>query len=238
MALLISIPFIINCLYLKGVRLASPNTSFSASDMLGLFGSLLTFFGTIALGALALWQNHNLYNNEEKSEAKRIAISNYPLFNFEKTEYVYLNDIETNEKRGISSDELPERGFNGNKMIWKPPYSNEEFLKLTFTIRNIGTTLATNVSVCDEFGEYVENSNVLCIDSDEKENNCKHILPKDSGLLILCIRVKELDEKGPLLYKLTFQNPFSSTYYQNIEAKMEHGKMILIETQMTMDIKE
>lgn len=47
LALLISIPFIINILYLRGVSLTSPNTSFSSSDLLVLYGMVIGTIGTI-----------------------------------------------------------------------------------------------------------------------------------------------------------------------------------------------
>lgn len=58
--LLVAIPFIINCAYMKGLTLESPNTAFSASDLLSFYGTVLTFAGTVALSALALWQNKQI----------------------------------------------------------------------------------------------------------------------------------------------------------------------------------
>lgn len=58
--LLIAIPFIINCAYMKGLTLENPNTAFSASDLLSFYGTVLTFAGTVALSALALWQNKQI----------------------------------------------------------------------------------------------------------------------------------------------------------------------------------
>lgn len=55
--ILIATPFIINYLYMKGTPDGKADTSFSASDMLSFYGSVLAFLGTVALGGLALWQN-------------------------------------------------------------------------------------------------------------------------------------------------------------------------------------
>ncbi|MEL7603433.1 MAG: hypothetical protein AAGU77_09790, partial [Bacillota bacterium] len=55
LGILIYIPFHINNIYY-----AINQASFTASDMLQFYGSILAFLGTIFLGALALWQNNRL----------------------------------------------------------------------------------------------------------------------------------------------------------------------------------
>lgn len=55
--LLVATPFIINCAYLAGRHLKEPNTSYTASDLLSLYGSLLSFLGTIILGVISIIQN-------------------------------------------------------------------------------------------------------------------------------------------------------------------------------------
>lgn len=64
--LIVAPPLIIAKLYLKGC--SKPNTPFSADNLILYFGSVLTFFGTVALGALALWQNRSFKIENEKSQ--------------------------------------------------------------------------------------------------------------------------------------------------------------------------
>lgn len=56
-AVLIAAPFIINYAYMKGLTLKEPNTAFSASDLLSLYGSILSLLGTVILGAITVVQN-------------------------------------------------------------------------------------------------------------------------------------------------------------------------------------
>ena len=50
---------------MKGTPDGKADTSFSASDMLSLYGSILAFLGTVALGGLALYQNKKANNTNE-----------------------------------------------------------------------------------------------------------------------------------------------------------------------------
>lgn len=56
-ALLVALPFIINYAYMIGLTLQEPNTAFSASDLLNLYGSILSLIGTVVLGTVSLVQN-------------------------------------------------------------------------------------------------------------------------------------------------------------------------------------
>lgn len=240
LALLISIPFIINCLYLKGTKLSTPNTSFSASDMLGFYGNILAFLGTIALGALALWQNYNIYSNSEKSELRRFAMTNFPLFEFYKLEYEFLDELNLRgTKKGLNDNDIKVRGFNGNKMIWKPIYCDYmEYLSICFTIRNIGTVLATSAYICDENEDIVENTSVVPVNVDSEENDKMFIMPDNIGKVFICIPLKTLEKENSLVYVLRYQSPYSTIYSQKIEVKTQANRMILFETHMTIDIKE
>ena len=52
--ILVLIPVAINCAYMKGLALKEPNTVFSASDLLSLYGSMVTLLGTVVLGAITI----------------------------------------------------------------------------------------------------------------------------------------------------------------------------------------
>ncbi len=59
MFIVFGIPNIIDYEYKLGNKLPQPNTHFSASDLLSYYGAVLSFFGTVALGGLALYQNQS-----------------------------------------------------------------------------------------------------------------------------------------------------------------------------------
>lgn len=42
---------------MEGLKLTDSNTVFTASDLLGFYGSILSFLGTVVLGIVAVWQN-------------------------------------------------------------------------------------------------------------------------------------------------------------------------------------
>ncbi|KXL53689.1 hypothetical protein CLNEO_09150 [Anaerotignum neopropionicum] len=65
LANMIAVPFIINWAYMAGKDLKEANTAYSASDLIIFYGSFLSFLGTVALGALALWQNKKANDTNE-----------------------------------------------------------------------------------------------------------------------------------------------------------------------------
>ena len=62
-AVIIYIPFLINELYKADTGYI---TMWGASDVLNFYGSLLSFAGTVVLGALALWQNNKANDMNER----------------------------------------------------------------------------------------------------------------------------------------------------------------------------
>ena len=54
--LFVSIPILINWLYMLGSPSGQPNTTFSSGEVIAFYGSFLAFFGTFSLGTLSLWQ--------------------------------------------------------------------------------------------------------------------------------------------------------------------------------------
>ena len=62
-------PLLINWLYKQPAQISLFRTEWQASDTLSYFGSVLTFLGTSALSALALWQNHQIKTANDKHTA-------------------------------------------------------------------------------------------------------------------------------------------------------------------------
>ena len=67
--LLIGIPFVINILFKINATTDIFVAEWSAGDALGYYGAILSFFGTVVLGALALYQNHIIKTEADKNAA-------------------------------------------------------------------------------------------------------------------------------------------------------------------------
>lgn len=80
----LSIPFLINELYQYGITSERKYyTLWEAKDVLSFYGSFLSFIGTVALGALALWQNKK-FKEENDIAQERIERVNDKLLELDK----------------------------------------------------------------------------------------------------------------------------------------------------------
>ncbi len=70
--LLLSIPIIISECYIFGTKDTIIYTAFSAEDVLGFYGTMLSFLGMIALSILALWQNNRLNEINVRMQATQL----------------------------------------------------------------------------------------------------------------------------------------------------------------------
>lgn len=67
--LLIGVPFIINILFKVPAISEAFVAEWDAGDALGYYGAILSFIGTVVLGALALYQNHIIKTEANKKAA-------------------------------------------------------------------------------------------------------------------------------------------------------------------------
>ena len=67
--LLIGVPFIINILFKISASVDIFVAEWDAGDALGYYGAILSFIGTVVLGALALYQNHIIKADADKKAA-------------------------------------------------------------------------------------------------------------------------------------------------------------------------
>jgi len=67
--LLIGVPFIINILFKVPAISEAFVAEWDAGDALGYYGAILSFIGTVVLGALALYQNHIIKAEADKKAA-------------------------------------------------------------------------------------------------------------------------------------------------------------------------
>lgn len=80
---LIVIPFIINLLFKFNSNISIFEAEWSAGDALGYYGAVLSFVGTVVLGALALYQNHIIKVEADKKATlleEQERIENMPRF--------------------------------------------------------------------------------------------------------------------------------------------------------------
>jgi hypothetical protein len=84
---LIGVPFGINLLFKIQSNINIFEAEWTAGDALGYYGAVLSFIGTVVLGALALYQNH-IIKQEADSRAllieKREHIENMPVADIQK----------------------------------------------------------------------------------------------------------------------------------------------------------
>ena len=67
--LLMGVPFVINILFKINATTDILVAEWSAGDALGYYGAILSFLGTVVLGALALYQNHIIKTEADKKAA-------------------------------------------------------------------------------------------------------------------------------------------------------------------------
>lgn len=80
---LIGVPFAINLLFKADTNINVFQAEWSAGDALGYYGAVLSFLGTVILGALALYQNHIIKEEADKKAAlleEKEYIENMPKF--------------------------------------------------------------------------------------------------------------------------------------------------------------
>lgn len=80
---LIGIPLIINLLFKFNSNISIFEAEWSAGDALGYYGAVLSFVGTVVLGALALYQNHIIKVEADKKATlleEQERIENMPRF--------------------------------------------------------------------------------------------------------------------------------------------------------------
>lgn len=66
--LLMGVPFVINILFKINATTDILVAEWSAGDALGYYGAILSFLGTVVLGALALYQNHIIKTEADKRQ--------------------------------------------------------------------------------------------------------------------------------------------------------------------------
>ncbi len=126
----LSVPFLINELYKLGSVIGRRyHTLWEAKDVLSFYGSFLAFLGTVALGALALFQNQK-FKQENDLAQSRIERINSKLFNLEnnrekeKLFEIYFSYLDETQKI-----------FDATYILG-PPEEKRSIIKVFSTIKN------------------------------------------------------------------------------------------------------
>lgn len=203
-------------------------------------GEILGYVSAISLGLLAFWQNQKITEDGQKRENRNKAIETYAFFDFSNLKVSFI--FEKLTPKDIISEEktakLIENGFNGNKAFWKFNSCRQyNEMKIQMDITNIGNYTATNLCVVDENGNKIEKANVL--HSTTEINDKKYIVNGETGVLIIIIDSKILDNNKRLYYNLSFQNPFGFKYSQKLTVINNYdGKLIQIDTDASLNIDD
>jgi len=137
---IIGIPFLIHLLFnIRGTGFWVAN--WCPGDALSYGGDVLSFLGTVILGALALWQNDVIKKESEKREAilERMELDKYkPLFKVEEGTYsgqfidysLKLTNIYSNVAHGIEITNLEIKEENGKILFESKKVNiNSDYLK-------------------------------------------------------------------------------------------------------------
>ena len=128
LTLLVGIPFIINLLFKINSNICFLQAEWSAGDALGYYGAVLSFLGTVVLGALALYQNHIIKLDSDNKSAlleEKERLENMPKFYFHlRSESGYcgklglvIKNISNNIAYEIHIYDI--RLKNGTETIWE-----------------------------------------------------------------------------------------------------------------------
>lgn len=231
--ILIGIPFVINYAYLKGSPDGTVNTAFYPSDMILFYGSILTLIGTMLLSALALWQNKQIFEKNEKLQNRIVAIDKYPLFVVEDMEIEFYNEDLTDSKK---AKEI-ERGFNGKMAFWRYTSLNKEKnARFLFHMKNIGNHAAVNISLTDGRSK-IKGSNVLSsVQNITDKHDKRYIASGDSGITVFTLECAKLSK--PTCLYMEFYNPFGSKYSQKItiSSVRPDNKLITLDFDLALNI--
>ena len=181
---LFGIPFLINILYKFDIGFEILRAEWSAGDALSYYGAILSFIGTVGLGALAMYQNHIIRTESDKQAhllEQRNLIENMPKF------------------------KVAFRGSNGG-------YSNFRFCIENIT-ENIATDiLVYNIQLCEEEKEpivFSENFSVAVLKSNnpwEIGLKNKPITNQDAFFTLMMFCKDKYEEVHEYIIKVTFKN--------------------------------
>jgi hypothetical protein len=168
--ILIIIPRVIDYAYLRGELLGiKKNTNYSASDWLLTYGSILSFIGTVVLGFVALIQNRNANEMNERM----VTIQNQkfiPILKMEDNTWDYISTAShlissrsAIAQAGHSTNLVTKEKTNEIQLRIVNDYSAKcSEVKISFSLKNISDSIIQCVEIekiTTNFLEEIENNN-------------------------------------------------------------------------------
>ena len=155
LVILISIPLYINYAYLEKVN--HENITFTASDVLSFYGSLLSFLGTVVLGVVALVQNEKIREFSIKAFEMEHRYEKRPLLILDHVE------LEVDNCYDATYEKYKDVRFLNQNSMWKIELTTHNYsdpdaeLYFVLTLRNTGEGQAQNINAewLDDLG--IEN---------------------------------------------------------------------------------
>lgn len=89
---------IVHILFKWNTNINILNAEWTAGEFLNYFGSFLSFLGTVALGALALWQNHRFHQYHIENLEPMISMR---LFSLNNSLYLSIKNTGQTEARDL-----------------------------------------------------------------------------------------------------------------------------------------
>lgn len=145
LGVLISIPFYINYVYLEKAN--DNNITFTASDILSFYGSLLSFLGTVVLGVVALIQNEKIREFSIKTFEMEHRYMKRPSLILDQVE------LEVDNCYAVTYENYKSLRFQVENSVWKIELTThndsdpDAELYFILTLRNIGDGPAQTINV-------------------------------------------------------------------------------------------
>lgn len=206
--ILVAIPFIINESYKVN---SGYITMWGASDMLSFYGAFLGFIGTVALGALALFQNKqaneiNARLSSLEKERFKLELQPFVLVTNWKMEIVEVFDVIANPKK--LSFQIEQKQFENINCFC---------MSINFTNTSNTYALVNYISaVVYHNDNYIENwSN----GATNQQNLKLYLQSGETGEIIFyCSKEKMLSFRGKkITLELLLENRFGDRYKQTID---------------------
>ena len=125
---LFGVPFLIHLLFKVNIKAEILQAEWSAGEFLGYYGAVLSFIGTVVLGALALYQNHIIKAEADKKAAileEQERIENMPKFHMRNlgasgfcgSLRISINNVSNNIAYDVDVYDIKIKA--GSKTIWE-----------------------------------------------------------------------------------------------------------------------
>lgn len=246
-AILVSIPFLINFAYMKGLKMTEPNTAYTASDLLSFYGTILGAVTTII--ALIATIRFTAYQSIKEQKLQRIKlIAEYKKVEIERKNNEILEYADKIKNLYLLkmidySHNWLENIFRSNRVnIFMSKFENLHYWiqKLNFSNSTIESEFITlliefeenvrnsAISLSKELEELKNYKNKYDKEKQEYEEKKKKFLDENPGYLIK-MRLKGNKSDEPPYGKFLLNEPesesvFSERFIENLEIYRDNNE--------------